>query len=246
MEFSDVNFAYQADKPILHEVSFSVQPGEVVALVGRSGSGKSTLVSLLPRFYPDFSGRILLDDVSINDYRLTDLRRQFALVSQRVTLFNDTVANNIAYGSFGEVSEAEIQAAAKAAHADEFIDQLPQGMQTLVGENGVLLSGGQRQRIAIARAILKNAPILILDEATSALDTESERHIQDALVELMRNRTTLVIAHRLSTIVHANKIIVFEAGRIKEMGTHQTLLAHEGAYAKLYHMQFKDESVTTG
>jgi subfamily B ATP-binding cassette protein MsbA len=246
MEFSDVNFAYQADKPILHEVSFSVQPGEVVALVGRSGSGKSTLVSLLPRFYPDFSGRILLDDVSINDYRLTDLRRQFALVSQRVTLFNDTVANNIAYGSFGEVSEAEIQAAAKAAHADEFIDQLPQGMQTLVGENGVLLSGGQRQRIAIARAILKNAPILILDEATSALDTESERHIQDALVELMRNRTTLVIAHRLSTIEHANKIIVFEAGRIKEMGTHQTLLAHEGAYAKLYHMQFKDESVTTG
>jgi subfamily B ATP-binding cassette protein MsbA len=186
-------------------------------LVGRSGSGKSTLVSLLPRFYDDYSGDIYLDGISIRDYTLQDLRRQFAIVSQNVTLFHDTVANNIAYGRWGEVTEAEIIAAAKASHAMEFIERLPQGLASMVGENGVLLSGGQRQRIAIARAILKDAPILILDEATSALDTESERYIQAALEELMKNRTTLVIAHRLSTIEHADKKLVMEDGQIQKI-----------------------------
>lgn len=242
--FSQVNFAYDSDKPVLHDINLTVQPGEVVALVGRSGSGKSTLVSLLTRFYPDYTGDILVDDVSIRDYRLADLRRQFALVSQHVTLFNDTVENNIAYG-MSDVSEKEIVAAAKAANAYEFIQQLPEGLKTHIGENGVLLSGGQRQRIAIARAILKNAPFLILDEATSALDTESERAIQEALQRLMHDRTTLVIAHRLSTVEHANNIFVFDAGRIVESGNHTTLLAKEGMYAKLYHMQFNDEPVTT-
>jgi subfamily B ATP-binding cassette protein MsbA len=243
MQFSQVEFSYEGDKSVLHDVNFTVQPGEVVALVGRSGSGKTTLVSLLPRFYTDFSGDILLDDVSIRDYRLLDLRRQFAVVSQQVMLFNDTIANNIAYGRFEAASETEILAAAKAAYALDFIEKLPQGLQTRVGENGVLLSGGQRQRIAIARAILKDAPILILDEATSALDTESERYIQSALDELMRHRTTFVIAHRLSTVEHANKIVVFDGGRVVEMGNHSELLALEGYYAKLYRMQFKDEAV---
>lgn len=243
IEFSQVNFAYTKDKNVLHDINFKVNPGEVVALVGRSGSGKSTLVSLLPRFYAHFTGDIFLDDVPIHDYRLAEMRKQFALVSQNITLFNETVANNIAYGYFAGINEAEIVAAAKAAHALEFIEQLPQGLHTLVGENGVLLSGGQRQRIAIARAILKNAPILILDEATSALDTESERYIQSALEDLMRNRTTLVIAHRLSTVEHANKIIVMDAGRIVEEGTHKDLLAHNGHYAKLYKMQFKEETI---
>lgn len=240
IEFRQVNFSYTADKCVLRDINFLINPGETVALVGRSGSGKSTLVSLLPRFYEDYLGTILLDDVSINDYCLMDLRNQFALVSQHVTLFNDTVANNIAYGRFNSVSEEEIRAAAKAAYALDFIDQFPQGMHTLIGENGVLLSGGQRQRIAIARAILKNAPILILDEATSALDTESERYIQAALEGLMRNRTTLVIAHRLSTVEHADKIIVLDHGNLVEFGNHQQLLAAEGYYAKLYKMQFKD------
>lgn len=240
IEFSHVNFAYEANKPVLNDIHFSVQPGEIVALVGRSGSGKSTLVSLLPRFYSEFSGDIRLDGTSIQDYQLKSLRKQFAMVSQNVTLFNDTIANNIAYGRFDEVSEAEIIAAAKAAYAFDFIQQLPKGIHTLVGENGVLLSGGQRQRIAIARALIKNAPILILDEATSALDTESERYIQAALDDLMRHRTTLVIAHRLSTVEHADKIIVMDHGRIIEMGNHQELLARDGSYAKLYRMQFKD------
>lgn len=239
IEFSQVNFSYEKDKAVLNDVNFVVQPGEIVALVGRSGSGKSSLVSLLPRFYSDFTGTISLDNVSIQDYRLLDLRRQFALVSQHVVLFNDTIANNIAYGNFN-VAEEEIRAAAKAAYALDFIEQLPNGLHTLIGENGVLLSGGQRQRIAIARAILKNAPILILDEATSALDTESERYIQVALEELMRNRTTVVIAHRLSTVEHANKIVVLDNGNVVEMGNHQELLAKEGYYAKLYRMQFKD------
>jgi subfamily B ATP-binding cassette protein MsbA len=240
IEFSHINFSYEADKSVLQDIHFTVNPGEIVALVGRSGSGKSTLVSLLPRFYSEFTGDILLDNTSVLDYTLESLRQQFALVSQHVTLFNDSIANNIAYGRIGEVTEAEIIAAAKAAYALDFIDELPQGLNTLVGENGVLLSGGQRQRIAIARALLKNAPILILDEATSALDTESERFIQAGLDELMRGRTTLVIAHRLSTVEHADKIVVMDQGKVVETGTHQQLLDQEGYYAKLYRMQFKD------
>ena len=240
LQLSQVGFAYAQDKPVLHDVSFSVRAGEVVALVGHSGSGKSTLVNLLPRFYQDFTGSITLDDVALADYRLSDLRKQFAIVSQQVILFNDTLANNIAYGC-EQVSEAEIKAAAKAAYIFDFIEQLPLGFNSMIGENGVLLSGGQRQRIAIARAILKNAPILILDEATSALDTESERYIQSALDGLMRQRTTLVIAHRLSTVEHADKIIVLDHGRIIEMGSHADLLARKGEYAKLYRLQFKDD-----
>lgn len=242
VQFLDTGFAYEKEKPVLQDISFTVNPGEIVALVGRSGSGKSTLVNLLPRFYVNYSGEILLDDVSIRDYRLFDLRQQFSLVSQHVTLFNDTIANNIAYGRFDQVKE-EVIAAAQASHAFEFIKELPNGLHTLIGENGVLLSGGQRQRIAIARAILKDAPILILDEATSALDTESERYIQAALDVLMRKRTTLVIAHRLSTIEHANKIIVMNDSRIVEVGHHTELLARDGYYAKLYRMQFKEAEV---
>jgi subfamily B ATP-binding cassette protein MsbA len=241
MEFVDVEFAYADSKPILHKVNFAVQPGEIVALVGRSGAGKSTLVNLLPRFYPEFAGDILLDGVSVKDYRLDHLRRQFSVVSQHVTLFNDTIANNIAYGRFGDVTEGEIRRAAATAHALDFIEQMPQGLNTLIGENGVLLSGGQRQRIAIARAVLKNAPILILDEATSALDTESERFIQAALEKLMRQCTTLVIAHRLSTVEHANRIVVLDKGKVVESGNHQELLASNGAYGHLYRLQFKEE-----
>ncbi|OGT45694.1 MAG: lipid A export permease/ATP-binding protein MsbA [Gammaproteobacteria bacterium RIFCSPHIGHO2_12_FULL_41_20] len=238
--FDHVNFSYHVDKPVLHDVSFSVQPGDIIALVGRSGSGKSTIVSLLPRFYEDYTGQIYLDDKPLCEYRLADLRRQFAAVSQHITLFHDTVANNIAYGSFEKASQQQIYEAARAAHALEFIEQLPQGFDTFVGENGVLLSGGQRQRIAIARAILKDAPILILDEATSSLDTESERHIQDALDGLMKSRTTLVIAHRLSTVEHATSIIVMDQGRVVEIGNHAELLALNQHYARLYRMQFKD------
>lgn len=240
IKFTDVSFNYEANKKILQQISFSIQPGEIVALVGRSGSGKSTLVSLLPRFYDNYTGTIEIDDVPIRDYGLKDLRRQFAIVSQNVTLFHDTVFNNIAYGRFEQVTNEEIIAAAKTSYAMEFIEKLPNGLNSLIGENGVLLSGGQRQRIAIARAILKDAPILILDEATSALDTESERYIQAALETLMKNRTTLVIAHRLSTIENADKIIVMDEGKIVEIGNHEELLAHNGHYAKLYKMQFKD------
>lgn len=243
--FANVNFTYieknnASNNEVLRDISFTIEPGKIVALVGRSGSGKSTLVSLLPRFYDNYEGDVFLDDVSIRDYKLKDLRRQFALVSQNVTLFHDTVRNNIAYGRFDEVTEAEIIAAAKASYAMEFIERLPNGLDTLIGENGVLLSGGQRQRIAIARAILKDAPILILDEATSALDTESERYIQAALEELMKKRTTVVIAHRLSTVEHADKIIVLDEGNLIEIGNHEELLAHDGHYAKLYRMQFKE------
>jgi len=243
--FENVHFEYENHHKVLSDISFQVNPGEIVALVGRSGSGKSTLVSLLTLFYNNYSGHIILDGHSIRDYQLKDLRRQFALVSQNVTLFHDTIYNNIAYGRFGQVSDAEVIAAAQASYSMEFIDRLPNGMQTLIGENGVLLSGGQRQRLAIARAILKDAPILILDEATSALDTESERYIQAALVDLMKTRTTLVIAHRLSTIEHADKIIVMDAGKILEVGRHQSLLAKNGHYAKLYYMQFKETTTHT-
>ncbi|NKQ11197.1 MULTISPECIES: lipid A export permease/ATP-binding protein MsbA [unclassified Pseudomonas] len=242
LEVSDLSFVYPGtDKQVLHDVSFSVEPGQMVALVGRSGSGKSTLANLIPRFYHHTRGQILLDGMEIEDYTLRNLRRHIALVTQQVTLFNDTVANNIAYGDLAGAPLEDIQRAARDAYADEFIRQMPQGYDTHVGENGVLLSGGQRQRLAIARALLKNAPVLILDEATSALDTESERHIQGALDHAMTGRTTLVIAHRLSTIEKADLILVMEQGRIVERGTHAQLLLTNGAYARLHETQFKSD-----
>lgn len=242
LEVNGLSFVYPGtDKQVLSDISFSVEPGQVVALVGRSGSGKSTLANLIPRFYHHDRGRILLDGVEVQDYTLLNLRRHIALVTQQVTLFNDTVANNIAYGDLAGAPLEEVKRAARDAYADEFIEQMPQGYQTLVGENGVLLSGGQRQRLAIARALLKNAPVLILDEATSALDTESERHIQGALDHAMTGRTTLVIAHRLSTIEKADLILVMEQGRIIERGMHSELLASNGAYAGLHAKQFKDD-----
>ena len=236
IEFRQVSYAYRQGPLVLHEVEFSINAGETVALVGHSGSGKTTLTSLLPRFYEVTKGSIILDGVPIKALSLHSLREQIALVSQHITLFNDSMANNIAYGRF-DVSFEHIVTAAKLAHADEFIKNLPQGYDTRIGENGVLLSGGQRQRLAIARAILKDAPILILDEATSALDSESERYIQEALDKLMRNRTTLVVAHRLSTIKRADKIIVMHQGRVVEQGNHQQLLALGGHYAQLYQVQ---------
>lgn len=244
IEFNAVNFNYPGtEKTVLRQINLTIKSGEVIALVGKSGSGKSTLVNLLPRFYDIVSGQILIDGIPIKDYRLADLRKQFAFVSQHVTLFNDTIAHNIAYGRTADVGEKEILEAAQAAHALDFIEQLPQGLQALVGENGVLLSGGQRQRLAIARAILKDAPILILDEATSALDTASERHIQAALEGLMRNRTTLVIAHRLSTIENADRIVVLDQGQIVEIGSHRELLQLGGHYARLHALQFKETRV---
>ncbi|KTD10712.1 Lipid A export ATP-binding/permease MsbA [Legionella gratiana] len=236
LAFQQVSYAYRQGENVLHDVSFSVEAGKTVALVGHSGSGKTTIASLIPRFYEVTEGLITLDNIPINQISLSSLREQMALVSQNVTLFNDTLANNIAYGR-SDISRQQIMHAAKLAFADEFINRLPEGYDTRVGENGVLLSGGQRQRIAIARAILKNAPILILDEATSALDSESERYIQIALEEVMKNRTTLVIAHRLSTIKHADKIIVMQHGCIVEQGTHQELLDKQGHYAQLQGMQ---------
>jgi subfamily B ATP-binding cassette protein MsbA len=236
IEFEQVSYAYRQGDLVLHDIDLHIHAGETVALVGHSGSGKTTIASLLPRFYEVTRGKISLDGMPINELSLSSLREQIALVSQHVTLFNDTLANNIAYGLF-DVSEAQIQEAAKLAYADEFIQKLPQGYNTKIGENGVLLSGGQRQRLAIARAILKDAPILILDEATSALDSESERYIQDALEKLMKNRTTLVVAHRLSTIQRADKIIVMNQGRIVEQGHHQQLLAMNGHYAQLCRVQ---------
>ena len=245
VHFAQVSYAYRQGEEVLHQVSFAIQPGETVALVGHSGSGKSTIASLLPRFYEVSSGAIFVNGVSITDVSLASLRQGIAMVSQQVTLFNDTVAANIAYGRF-ETSRDEIVRASTLAYAHEFIQALPLGYDTKIGEDGVLLSGGQRQRLALARAILKDAPLLILDEATSALDNESERYIQMALEEVMQSRTTLIIAHRLSTIQRADRILVLHQGRVVESGTHYDLLEQGGHYAQLYTMQthaIKDDHV---
>jgi len=234
-----VRFRYPgAEREALTGIDLVIEPGQTVALVGPSGGGKTTLANLLPRFYHATAGRIMLDGYDLEELRLSSLRANIALVSQDVVLFDDTIANNIAYGSLATTSRAEVEAAARAAYAHDFIAAMPLGYDTLIGENGVRLSGGQRQRLAIARALLKNAPILILDEATSALDSESERQVQAALERLMEDRTTLVIAHRLSTIEGADKIVALEHGRVLEQGTHAELLANDGLYAKLYRMQY--------
>ena len=243
IEFRNVTFTYPTkEQPALRDVSLVIEPGKTVALVGRSGSGKSTIASLLTRFYDIDAGQILLDGHDIREYRLRDLRRQFALVSQHVHLFNDTVASNIAYAAEEAFTLEQIAQAARVANAEEFILKMPQGYQTVVGENGANLSGGQRQRLAIARALLRNTPVLLLDEATSALDTESERHIQAALDNLARDRTTLVIAHRLSTIENADEILVVDEGRIIERGDHASLMAKNGAYAQLRNTQFGEKA----
>ena len=238
-----MNFSYQQAEAgarlALRDICLEIPAGQSVALVGASGSGKTTIANLVPRFYSPTGGRITLDGHDLADLTLASLRANIALVSQEVVLFNDTVSANIAYGQMREVTEAEIIEAATAAHAMEFINDMPLGLNTLVGEKGVRMSGGQRQRIAIARAILKNAPVLILDEATSALDSESERHVQAALETLMRGRTTLVIAHRLSTIEKADRIVVMQKGQIVETGTHRELLDKAGVYAQLHHIQFE-------
>jgi len=256
VRFDHVSFAYRAadgtarggsadasapqpGRPVaLDDISLEVAAGESLAIVGRSGSGKSTLVNLLPRFYDVRTGSVAIDGRDVRDYELPSLREQIAVVSQDVVLFDDTIRNNIAFGR--EVSDAALERAAEAAHILEFVRNQPGGLDALVGDRGMLLSGGQRQRIAIARALLKDAPILILDEATSALDTESERHIQAALAQLVRNRTTLVIAHRLSTVEQADRIIVLDAGAIVEQGSHAALIARGGLYAQLHQLQFSD------
>ncbi len=242
IEFQRVSFNYPGHETrVLDEINLKVYPHQTVAIVGRSGSGKTTLVNLLPRLYELCSGQLTLDGVDIRQYKLADLRRQIAYVGQDVRLFNDSVRNNIAYGALVQASEEQIIDAAKQAYAWEYIEKLPQGLDTVVGEKGVLLSGGQRQRLAIARALLKDAPILILDEATSALDTESERHIQHAIENLMNNRTTLVIAHRLSTIEHADQILVIQQGKIIEQGTHRELIEQDGVYGRLHTLQFSEQ-----
>ncbi len=241
LRIENLNFSYenQPDRLVLNNINLTINSGETVAFVGRSGSGKSTLVNLIPRLYEGYQGNILLDGINLNDYKIENLRSHIAYVGQEIVLFNDSIAHNISYGCT-DVSIDDINEAAKAAYALDFIERLPEGMQSLAGERGVLLSGGQRQRLAIARALLKNSPVLIMDEATSALDTESEKAIQSALETLTKNRTTLVVAHRLSTIEKADKIVVMEDGCIVEMGTHNELLDKKGVYSALHNIQFCD------
>jgi ATP-binding cassette, subfamily B, bacterial MsbA len=241
IRLEDVGFAYASDRPVLQDIDLTIRPGEVVALVGSSGAGKSTLADLVPRFHDVTAGRITLDGVDLRNLRVADLRGILGIVTQETILFHDTVRSNIAYG-LGEVSQERLEAAARAAHAHEFVAALPEGYDTVLGERGTRLSGGQRQRIAIARALLRNPPLLILDEATSALDTESERLVQEAIDELMQDRTVLVIAHRLSTVRRADQIVVMDAGRIVQRGTHDQLMAEGGQYRRLYEMQFGNVS----
>ena len=240
IEFRDVTFGYDPAQPVLRNLSLKVNSGETVALIGRSGAGKSTISAMLPRFFDPDQGQVLLDGVPLPDYKLAHLRRQIAMVSQKVVLFNDTVRHNIAYGEMRDADDAQVEQAARNAYAWDFIQGLEHGLDTEVGQDGAQLSGGQRQRLAIARALLKDAPILILDEATSALDTESEHHIQQALERLMAGRTTLVIAHRLSTIEKADRILVLDQGQLIEQGSHEELLARNGLYTQLYKMDFAD------
>ena len=244
LSFNNVSFSY-TDTQVLKDIDFSMRAGQTIALVGRSGSGKSTLANLIPRFFEYSSGSINLDGVALNDYKLSNLREQIAIVNQQVVLFSGTIKSNIAYGSLSEKTDSEVLAALETANATEFVDKLPQGMHTPLGEKGLMLSGGQRQRLAIARAILKDAPVLILDEATSALDNHSERYIQQALERVMKDRTTLVIAHRLSTIQNADTILVMDNGAIVERGTHQQLLDKQGLYAQMHQQGFDNETVPT-
>jgi subfamily B ATP-binding cassette protein MsbA len=238
LEFRDVSFAYDAGPRVLHEVSLLAQKGEIVALVGPSGAGKSTLVDLIPRFYDPTSGAVLLDDLNLREATLPSLRALMGIVSQETVIFNDTVRANIAYGALDRYDAAAMEAAARAANAHDFIARLPQGYDTLLGERGTRLSGGERQRIAIARALLRDPPVLILDEATSSLDTESERLVQEAIDRLLEGRTVFVIAHRLSTVQHATQILVLDQGRIVDRGRHEDLLARGGLYRRLYELQF--------